>query len=261
MLIEKYKHLLSILSNYNRCAIAVSGGLDSLFLATTAQRLLGSNMMAISISTPYMQKSEQEYMIKQLKKHEIKYDILTIGTPINIRFNPENRCYLCKSHLFEKILKLGHLKGFKTIMDGTNADDMQLHRPGLKALKNLDIKSPLKEADLTKNEIRQLANLLGYDFYNRDSNSCLLTRLPYNYPVILSELRMIEKAEDYLINLHFNEIRVRSNHESGCIEVRPEQIYRMKTHLSNPLTEKYFKALGFNNIKINDVGYLTGKHI
>lgn len=258
---QKYQKLKEIIKEAGHSAIAVSGGLDSLFLLRTADLVLGKNVLAIHMSTPYTFKAEYgsvwlESQLAGIRMIKIKSEI-----PNAILNNPEDRCYLCKSSLFAKIIARAQQEGFKTIMDGTNADDLNAHRPGMKAIKELSVFSPLKEAGFTKAEIRQQAKELGYTFYNQESNSCLLTRLPYNYQVDEKELFSIENAETYLINKGFMDVRFRSQSYKGNIEVQPIQVKKLKEFMKNNEAQVFFSNNGFNKPQVDHIGYISGRRI
>lgn len=261
MPIEKYNKLKQILLQTGKCAIAVSGGLDSMFLALTAKQVLGDDFLAINISTPYMHKSEREEMENTFHNHGVNYKILELAIPKNIRNNPEDRCYLCKSQLFTEAKKLAIKQGFKVIMDGTNADDVHTHRPGMLALAELNVLSPLKDSGFTKAEIRELSKKLEYPFHNKDSNSCLLTRLPYFDIINEKELQIIEKAEAHLQGLGYRQIRVRSKSLECNIEVSPNQVKQLQMFFSNQNGRNYFISLGFKKITIDNIGYIAGRKI
>jgi len=260
MPIEKYNRLIEILKEIKSCAIAVSGGLDSMFLALTAKKALGNNMLAITVSTPYMHSSEIEEAKADFIKNDINYNILALGMPEVIANNPENRCYLCKKTLFKQITEHAAKQGFTTLLDGTNAGDLLEHRPGLKALEELNVRSPLKEAGLDKNDIRSLAKQFNYSFSEKDSNSCLLTRLPYNYEIRNDEIRRIEKAEAFLKSMGFRQIRVRAQNNTCRIEVRPDQIEMLKEKLSEGFVSSYLEEIGFQEFNVDTIGYKAGRN-
>ncbi len=257
---EKYNRLIEILTEIGSYAIAVSGGLDSMFLALTSKKVLGNNMLAITVSTPYMHSSEIEEAEADYIKNDVSYNILELGMPEIIANNPENRCYLCKKTLFKQITEHAAKQGFTTLLDGTNAGDLLEHRPGLKALDELNVRSPLKEARLDKNDIRNLAREFNYSFFEKDSNSCLLTRLPYNYEIKFDEIRRIEKAEAFLKSMGFRQIRVRAQNNTCQLEVRPDQIEMLKERLSEGLVSNYLTEIGFQEFKVDTIGYKAGRN-
>jgi len=261
MLEKKYNKLKQLLSSTGKCAIAVSGGLDSMFLALTAKEVLGNHFLAINIATNYMHNSEREEMESIFRKHKVPFQIIDLEIPQDILVNPENRCYLCKTELFTKTKKFALELGYEKIMDGTNADDMHAHRPGMKALAELKVLSPLKEAGITKKEIRELSEKFGYSFHDKDSNSCLLTRLPYNYPINKEEIRAVELAEEHLFQKGFRSIRVRSDKFNCSIEVAPKQVKKLQKYMTETNTMKYFINLGFKSVTVDPEGYISGKRI
>jgi pyridinium-3,5-biscarboxylic acid mononucleotide sulfurtransferase len=259
MLKNKYDKLTEYLKSAGKFAIAVSGGLDSMFLAKVAAQVCPQNFVVISVSTPYMHKDELESARTEFQKTSVKLHVLKVDFLDAIRNNPENRCYLCKSELFRQIQKHAASLGYPQVFDGTNADDIHFHRPGLKALKELKIKSPLLEAGITKNEVRELARKLLFSFAEKDSNSCLLTRLPYNSLVRNKDLGIVWEAENYLKTLGFRKVRLRLNDDIAQIEVAPSQLSQLQEIEILLQIEQRFKGIGIRKFSVNPEGYIAGK--
>ncbi|MGD0340158.1 MAG: ATP-dependent sacrificial sulfur transferase LarE, partial [Bacteroidales bacterium] len=208
----------SILKELKSGVIAFSGGVDSSFLAYRAAQIRNLKMIAITISTPYIPAREIKEAVDFTKKHGINHKIIDVPFPEIIRHNPVERCYLCKKILFTRIAEFASENGYKYILDGTNADDTGTLRPGLKALMELSVRSPLAEAGMTKKEIREFLFKEGLDIWDKPSMACLLTRIPYDAEVSEGMLSMIEHAEDYLFEKGYPGTRVRIHNDIARIE-------------------------------------------
>jgi uncharacterized protein len=257
---EKYNKLVSNLTDLEGIAVAVSGGLDSMFLAITAKKVLRERVIAITVSTPYMHAIELDDVQRTMAEYDIPLEIVTVEIPEIIRNNPENRCYLCKTALFREILTRAHSKGFDRLADGTNAGDLSEHRPGLRALEELKVLSPLKDAGLDKSDIRTLAKEFGYDFHEKDSNSCLLTRLPYDHEIREAEIRQIETAESFLISEGFRQVRFRARGDTAIVEVHPDQVKMLEEQLRSVEYSRFFQNLGFTEVVADKIGYKAGRN-
>jgi uncharacterized protein len=215
-------------------------------------------MAAVTIRTPYMPAREINEAMEFALSLGIDHKIIDLDFPEIIRHNPKERCYLCKKILFSKIVEFANENGYQWIVDGTNADDTGEIRPGLRALKELSIKSPLAEAGLTKNEIRELLMKDGLAVWNKPAMACLLTRIPYETEVSEGMLRMIGMAEDYLSEKGYPGTRVRLHGDIARIECLPGYIGRI---INDPEREQIvanLKELGFRYISLDLEGYRTG---
>jgi pyridinium-3,5-biscarboxylic acid mononucleotide sulfurtransferase len=254
----KYEILLQYLKDLKKVAIAFSGGVDSTFVLAAAKEALGDNVLAVTIQTPYIPNWEIEEAKEIVTKLGIKHLIIQAPILESIKNNPEDRCYLCKHFLFGKITEEAGKLGFNVIMDGTNHDDTHDIRPGMRALKELKVVSPLLENKLTKKEIREMSQELGLPTWDKPAYACLLTRLPYNEKVEISKLSRIEKAELLLIQKGIKAIRVRSHGDLARIEVDKSLMSRFGDALFvNEIVEE-FKKIGFKYITLDLEGYRTG---
>lgn len=255
----KYKNLTNYLKELGSVAVAFSGGVDSTFASKVAKEVLGDKAIAITVMSPYIPKWEIEEAKAIAKEIGIKHEFLNVPViPEEIKFNPVDRCYICKTAVFTNIKKLAENAGYKYVVDGTNADDVKEYRPGLRALKELDIKSPLKEIGIKKTEIREFSKVLGLPTWDKPSYACLLSRIPYNEEIKTEDLESIEKAELYLINLGYRAVRVRKHKDLARIELPKEEIARL---INNNLLEqvsKVLKGIGFRYVTLDMEGYRTG---
>ena len=255
---EKTKNLDSILKELKSFIVAFSGGVDSSFLLHRAHSLKSIEMMGVTIKTPYIPDAELEEAVEFAKTHGINHRIINLSFPESVRNNPDDRCYLCKKNLFGELQAFAGENGFSYVIDGTNADDTNVYRPGLRALRELGIRSPLQEAGLTKNEIRELLRKESLSVAEKPAMACLLTRIPYNTTVTEVVLKMIEQAENFLFSKGFSGARVRIHGDLARIECAPGYFERMiqnpdKEHIINTL-----KKIGFRYISLDLEGYRSG---
>jgi uncharacterized protein len=255
---EKYRLLSDWFRQQGTIAVAFSGGTDSTFVLSAARESLKENVIALSVKTPYIPDWEMQEAISFCKENNIKHYILRESIIEGILNNPENRCYLCKSHLFNALKNEALKYGYKSIADGTNADDTGAYRPGLAALKEHGIKSPLLDAGITKKEVRELSRLMGLKTAEKPSYACLLTRLPYNYRIDIKELERIEKAERFMASIGFADSRVRNHHEIARIELQPARMTEfIHTSKDAGLTD-FFHTIGYRFITVDLEGYRSG---
>ena len=261
VLIDKYEVLKKTLSSYQRVAVAFSGGVDSTFLLYTAKEAVGENVMAITAESELMPESECEEARQYCRDNRIRQVILhpeVMKIP-GIADNPPNRCYLCKKNLFSQMKKLAEDRGMSILIEASNADDESDFRPGLKALSELKIKSPLKELGFTKKEIRSLSHALELPTWEKPSYACLATRIPYGESIDTDKLKLVEQAEAYLRGLGFREVRVRLHGTViARIELNPNDF---KTFMRGDIrleVNQRLKAMGFAYVSLDLQGYRTG---
>jgi uncharacterized protein len=254
----KSDNLDSFLRKQGNIAVAFSGGVDSSFLLYRAFKIRKKDVMAVTVRTPYIPASEIEEATSFTKKYGIRHHILELGFPEIIRNNPVDRCYLCKKQLFTEISQFCKQNGFDMIIDGTNADDKGEYRPGMKALKELGIYSPLLESGLTKKEIRQLCREEGLDIWDKPAMACLLTRIPYDTEVGELTLRMIEESENLLFEKGFPGTRVRVHGDVARIECLPGYLEKIVLAPERESIISSMKKLGFRYVSLDLEGYRTG---
>jgi uncharacterized protein len=255
---KKLKNLDSILKDMNSFVVAFSGGVDSTFLLQRASQLKNIKYTAVTIRTTYIPKREIEEAVEFCMDNNLRHTVADLPFPEGIRENPPERCYKCKKVLFGFLKDYAEKNKFAYIADGTNADDMGEYRPGLKALKEMGIRSPLMEAGFTKQEIRDISRLNGLPTWDKPAYACLLTRIPYDTVVTDNDLRKIEEAEQFLFEKGFFGARVRVHGDTARIECMPG--YLMKI-VNDPHREQIIgqlKKIGFRFISLDLEGYRTG---
>jgi len=255
---SKLIRLDTVLTGLRSFVIAFSGGVDSSFLVHRARYLSSLRTKALTIRTPYMPAREIDEARAFAKKTGVDFEIIDLEFHQSIRHNPENRCYLCKKMLFTEIVKYAGEKGFKHVVDGTNADDTAERRPGLKALHELNVRSPLAESGLTKSDIRELAQREGLPFFDKPAMACLLTRIPYDTNITEEMLDMIEKAEDLLFEKGYPGTRVRVHGDVARIECMPGYVERILNDPARDNIVSDFKRIGFRYVSLDLEGYRTG---
>ncbi|QGT44014.1 tRNA(Ile)-lysidine synthase [Clostridium botulinum] len=255
---DKYNNLINYLKDLKSVAVAFSGGVDSTLLLKSAKEALGDNAISITIVSPYIPKWEIREARELVDKIGIKSYFVEVPMLEEIRSNPEDRCYICKKSVFNKIKDLAREKGIKYIVDGTNADDTKDYRPGMRALKELDVKSPLLDNSINKEEIRVLSKELQLDTWDKPAYACLLSRIPYNQKIKEKDLDRIEKAEVYMMKLGFRAVRVRSHGNLARIEVPQKERVKLFNEDILDKISKELKELGFKYVTVDIEGYKMG---
>lgn len=260
LLKEKYELLKDIIKKKESAAIAFSGGVDSTFLLKAAKEVLGDNVIAVTATSSTYPKRELNEAIKYAKDANARHLIIS-SEELDIEgfaMNPKNRCYYCKKELFTKINNIALENGIKYVFDGSNLDDTGDYRPGMQAAKELNVISPLKEAGLTKSDIRELSKELGLPTWDKPSFACLSSRFPYGNKITLPKLTMIDKAEQFLLDLGITQVRVRHHGEIARIEVAPTEREKFYNQEFMDRVGNEFKNIGFTYVTLDLLGYRTG---
>ncbi|MDR1663087.1 MAG: ATP-dependent sacrificial sulfur transferase LarE [Endomicrobium sp.] len=257
---QKYKVLKKYILNLENLVIAFSGGVDSTFLLKIAHDLLGEKVIAVTAKSCSFPQRELNEAISFCKKESITH-IICNSEELSIKgfsYNPINRCYLCKKNLFSKIWNIAKNAKINNIAEGSNIDDNNDYRPGFVAISELNIKSPLRYANLTKNEIRILSKKLGLFTWDKQSFACLSSRFPYGQEITYEALSMVDKAEQMLLNIGLKQVRVRHHNNLARIETDEIGFEILMDKNNRKKIYKILRDLGYAYISVDLLGYRTG---
>ena len=257
---EKFEKLKNYLSSLESVVVAFSSGVDSTFLLKTAHDVLGDKVIAVTAESCSFPKRELNEAKLFCQKEGIKH-IVVESEELEIDGfckNPVNRCYLCKKELFEKITEIAKENNIKNIVEGSNIDDNGDYRPGLQAVSELNIKSPLRYAELNKNEIRELSKKLELNTWDKQSFACLSSRFVYGEEITKEKRSMVDKAEQLLLDLGFHQLRVRIHGTIARIEVLPDEFPKLIEEKNRLKIVTEFEKYGFTYISMDLKGYRTG---
>lgn len=257
---DKLNHLLNILREIESAVIAYSGGVDSTFLLKAAS-LSGIKTIAVTGFSPTMPEEDFEETKKMAEAMGVPH--VTIETSEleidGFNKNPSDRCFHCKNELFGRLKDIAESESYRFILDGSNLDDLDDWRPGRKAAEKHGVRSPLTEAELRKEEIRNLSRELKLPTWDKPSSPCLSSRFPYGEPITVKALKQVEAAEKFLKSLGFREFRVRHHGDTARIEIRKDDFNNMlKPAIRIQITEK-LSALGYTFITLDLEGFRSGR--
>ncbi|MEM6451242.1 MAG: ATP-dependent sacrificial sulfur transferase LarE [Cyanobacteria bacterium P01_D01_bin.105] len=258
---HKLTRIQEIFREMDRALVAYSGGIDSTLVAKVAFDVLGDKSLAVTANSPSLmpedfadakaQAAEMGIVHKVVETHEMDNEQYTS--------NPINRCYFCKSELHDTLRPLANELGYEYVVDGLNADDLQDYRPGIQAAKERGVRSPLAEVGITKLEVRELSKYLGLPWWDKPSQPCLSSRFPYGELITTEKLHRVGRAERYMRDLGYRNLRVRSDGDTARIELMPDEIKRFIAQVNLPEVVEAFQALGFSYVMLDLEGYKSGK--
>jgi len=260
LLEEKSRRLQDILAGYQSVLIAFSGGVDSAYLAIAAAEALGPRALAVTADSPSYPDAHRRLALSIANDFGLAHEVIhtdELERP-EYRANPANRCYYCKDELYGRLAALAAERGLAVVVDGNNADDRGDYRPGRQAAREHGVRSPLDEADLTKDDIRELARDAGLDSWNEPASACLSSRIPYGDEVSDEKLRQIEQAETVLRDLGFRVFRVRHHETIARLEIARSEMARALDPGINAQLVASLKALGYQYVSLDLQGYRLG---
>ena len=256
----KLDQLKAVLHGYGRTLVAYSGGVDSVLLAKVAHDVLGNDTLAVIADSPSLPRREFQEAVDIAKQFGFPLHVVNTHemADANYTSNPSNRCYFCKSELFENLAEIAKREGWQTIVYGENASDVGDHRPGAAAANEYQVRAPLKEVGLTKTEIRQFSAELGLPTADKPQMACLSSRIPYGEPVTEEALGMIEAAENVLRDAGFYEVRVRHHKNVARIEIGAEEFQKFFEEEVRESVTRELKKIGYAYVTLDLQGYRRG---
>ena len=259
-LVEKLARLERDLSALPSALLAISGGVDSSFLLRVAREVLADRLTALTSVSPTNPEEDTAEAIALARRLGVRHLVIA-ANELEIpgyAANPTNRCYLCKDRLYELCAEEARARGIAVVLDGVNLDDLGDYRPGLRAAAEHDVRHPLVEAEITKDDLRELSRALGLATWDRPASPCLSSRFPYGTTITRERLRMVATAEDGLRRLGFRTLRVRCHEEHARVEIACDELPRLLDPTVHGAAVAVVRAAGFRDVTVDTQGFRSG---
>jgi len=258
---EKTEKIKSLIREMDSTLVAFSGGVDSTLVLALAHEVIGEKTLAVtaqSASVPNREMQASRQLAKEIGARHLVVRTEEMSNP-EYRSNPANRCYHCKTELYSNLKRVAEQNDISTILNGINLDDLGDYRPGIDSAREQGVRSPLVEAEFSKQDVRDLSRAIGLSIWNKPAMACLSSRIPYGQPVTAEKLSRVEQAEDLLLSFGFKQVRVRHLGTKACIELDQNEIprYQSDESIQRSVQEKLM-ALGFSCVVLNPEGYRMG---
>lgn len=257
---EKERKLVRFLEGFDGAIVAFSGGVDSSYLAFLSHRVLGSSARIVTALSPSVSRSQEEMVRQFVDRFGVNHQFIRTDELEDPDYaaNPSNRCYFCKSELFDRLRRLRKEWNVEAVFDGTNADDLSDFRPGRQAAAEQEIVSPLAEAGMGKADIRERSREWDLPTWDMPATPCLASRLPYGVEVTVEKLRQVDAAESFLRSLGFSEFRVRHHETLARLEISPSEMPRILDQAVFDRINRELKALGYRYVTLDLQGFRSG---